>query len=188
MLLISVLPAIWRSPLVVCTCAFLDLFVFVEPVTWAVCCYFTNIAFVVTQMDGTEAAIECLEGIKKRSRVGDAELLEGLQASHGHFRRLQIQLEFYNLVASSGLWLTKIMFMTWGVLGGFSAIRLAHTNPPLVFLYGLTFCEGVVLCQCPGTRLPGQGKGRGISECDRHVGSAVADGLSRPQRAAVAGR
>ena len=46
-------------------------------------------------------------------------------------RELELHLNFFNLGFASVLWGAKVFYLTCTILGGFSAIRLIHTNPVL---------------------------------------------------------
>ena len=60
-------------------------------------------------------------------------------------RELQLHLNFFNLGFANVLWGCKVLFLATTILGGFSAIRLIHTNPVLGCLYTYACLIGIIL-------------------------------------------
>ena len=69
------------------------------------------------------------------TRDVSAELKEALKT----LRELELHLKFFNLGFADVLWGSKVILLNTTILGGFSAIRLMHTNPILGCLYTYIF-------------------------------------------------
>ena len=65
------------------------------------------------------------------------ELEPILEEFYTILRELQLHHNLFSKIFSSVLYMTKIICLAASVFGGFSAIRLAHSNPPLSGLYAL---------------------------------------------------
>ena len=69
-------------------------------------------------------------------RVKDArDLAHSLEETLRTVRELELHLNFFNLVFANALWGFKLMFLTYTILDGFSAIRIIHTNLLMGVLY-----------------------------------------------------
>ena len=60
-------------------------------------------------------------------------------------RELQLHLNFFNLGFANVLWGYKLALLSGTILGGFSAIRLMHTNPVLGCLYAYIFLACIIV-------------------------------------------
>jgi hypothetical protein len=68
-----------------------------------------------------------------------------IQTAFNHLRRHQTQLTLFNGSFALGLWLYKVFLLLLSIFGGYSAIKLAHTNPPLALVYSVNTLDAVVV-------------------------------------------
>ena len=148
---ISVMPADWRNFWTISLAFFVDTLVFFVLLMWNIYIIFPVLSFIMTFPIFTQFIIRKIirEGGNSNSNTtndddGREISFELVKETLEDFRELETQLKFFNLVMARVLWITKLDCLMMSILGGFSAIRIAHTNPLLAVIYAILFVEFII--------------------------------------------